>query len=254
MTCDMPRAGVWCFCCSSREIDVVVNIQCSYGHCANALQLTTCLRLCSDHMGVAPPMADAHVAHTFDRGRRQHDVNCYMPLAGCSPLAAQCSLLNATCYVPAIGGTPSLPASGGICRKTSCQGVAKVPSVRRRLATGTIPAAGRRLRAAMHFSVYSQRDHIGMQANMQLATHTHTQKHRHKHRRKQMHRPQHSSTHIQTHRHTQTHTDTHRHTQRRTHTHTATDTHTSMSKHPIIRFFAHHRPFCLKLRSSTAIA
>ena len=211
----MPHAGVWCFCCSSREIDVVVNIQCSYGHCANALQLTTCLRL-----RVAPPMADANVAHTFDRGRRQHDVNYYMPLAGCSPLAAHCPLLNATCYVPAIGGTPSLPASGGICRKTSCQGVAKVPSVRRRLATGTIPAAGRRLRAAMHFSVYSQRDHIGMQASIHLAAHTH--KHRHQHRGKQMHRPQQAHTYTQTH----THTDTHRHTHTDEHTHSQRHTHT----------------------------
>jgi hypothetical protein len=211
----MPRAGAWCFCCSSKEIDVVVNFQCSYGHRANALQLTTCLRLC-----IAPPMADAHVAHTFDRGRRQHDVNYYMPLAGCSPLAAHCPLLNATCYVPAIGGTPSLPASGGICRKTSCQGVAKVPSVRRRLATGTIPAAGRRLRAAMHFSVYSQRDHIGMQASIHLAAHTHTNTDTNTEANKCTG----PNKHTLTHRHTQTHTDTHTH--RRTHTQPKTHTHT----------------------------
>ena len=209
----MPRAGAWCFCCSSKEIDVVVNFQCSYGHRANALQLTTCLRLC-----IAPPMADAHVAHTFDRGRRQHDVNYYMPLAGCSPLAAHCPLLNATCYVPAIGGTPSLPASGGICRKTSCQGVAKVPSVRRRLATGTIPAAGRRLRAAMHFSVYSQRDHIGMQANMQLAAHTHAET--------QTQTPTQTNAPAPTLKHTHSNTQTHTDTHRRTHTHSHRHTHT----------------------------
>jgi hypothetical protein len=134
----------------------------------------------------------------------------------------------------------------GRCRGTS--------SVHWRLAIGTIPAAGRRLRAAMHFSVYSQRDHIGMQANMQLATHTrrNTDTNTAANKCTGPNTQAHTFKHTDTHRHTQTHTDTHR--DEHTHTQPQTHTHTSMSKHPIIRFFAHHRPFCLKLRSSTAIA
>jgi hypothetical protein len=157
-------------------------------------------------------------------------------------LAAHCQLLHATCYVPAIGGTPSLPASGGICRITGCQGAAGEPAGCTggwRLAP-LWQRAGASVRHAFQ-CIFSERPHWHASKKVNCHTYMHTQQHKHKH----MHWLKHSNTHSNT----QTHKDKHTHTT----TDRNTDTHTPMRKHRI-NHFTHRHPFCLKLQSSIAMA
>ena len=142
-----------------------------------------------------------------------------MPHLGCLPLAAHCQLLHATCYVPAIGGTPSLPASGGICRITGCQGAAGEPAGCTggwRLAP-LWQRAGASVRHAFQ-CIFSERPHWHASAKVNCHTYMHTQQHKHKH----MHWLKHSNTHSNT----QTHKDKHTHNHRQKHRHTHTNAQT----------------------------
>ena len=150
-----------------------------------------------------------------------------MPHLGCLPLAAHCQLLHATCYVPAIGGTPSLPASGGICRITGCQGAAGEPAGCTggwRLAP-LWQRAGASVRHAFQ-CIFSERPHWHASAKVNCHTYMHTQQHKHKH----MHWLKHSNTHSNT----QTHKDKHTHNHRQKHRHTHTHAHQCENTEAII--------------------